>query len=307
MVVDCNGESEIVCLWITQFEDKETITELMQEFKKYNENWCLIQCIMSDKDMTERNVLKEELSQAKLMICLFHTLRTMRREVSCDKLGISQGERSMCLELLTKMAYANSEENYSELYAELRKCAPQRVMDYFNENWHKISSQWVSGMKNTCCNFMNQTNNRVESINQKLKAVISSYSGVTQFFRDLMKCINMLKMERDHRALEITMKRSVCHHPSDSAISDYMSLLTPYSLKYVIEQLDIAPKVKVLEEIDDVTCIVQSKGKELHVSTTNCPCGFVSSMLLPCRHIFAVRSIKDLQNTMKVFVQRDGN
>lgn len=53
MVVDCNGESKIVCLWITQFEDKETITELMQEFKKYNENWCLIQCITSDKDMTE--------------------------------------------------------------------------------------------------------------------------------------------------------------------------------------------------------------------------------------------------------------
>ena len=116
---------------------------------------------MSDKNMTEKNVLKEEVSQAKLMICLFHTLRTMRREVSCDKLGISQGERSMCLELLTKMAYANSEENYSELYAELRKCAPQpqRVMDYFNENWHKISLQWVIGMKNTCCNFMNHTNN----------------------------------------------------------------------------------------------------------------------------------------------------
>ena len=101
---------------------------------------------MSDKDMTEKNVLKEELSQAMLMICLFHTLRTMRRDVSCDKLGISQAERSMCLELLTKMAYANSEENYSELYAELRKYAPQRVVDYFNENWHKISSQWVSGM-----------------------------------------------------------------------------------------------------------------------------------------------------------------
>ena len=87
-----------------------------------------------------------------------------------------------------------------------------------------------------------EPNNQVESINQKLKAVISRNSGVTQFFRDLMKCINMLKMERDHRALEITMKRSVCHHPSDSAISDYMSLLTPYLLKYVIKQLDIAKR-----------------------------------------------------------------
>ena len=36
MIVDGNGESEIVCLWLTQFEDKETITKLVQEFKKHN-------------------------------------------------------------------------------------------------------------------------------------------------------------------------------------------------------------------------------------------------------------------------------
>ena len=46
MVVDGNGESEIVSLWITQFEDKETITELVQEFKKHNEKWSAVQCII---------------------------------------------------------------------------------------------------------------------------------------------------------------------------------------------------------------------------------------------------------------------
>ena len=45
MSVDGNGESEIVCLWLTQFEDKETITELVQEFKKHNSSWSLTQCI----------------------------------------------------------------------------------------------------------------------------------------------------------------------------------------------------------------------------------------------------------------------
>ena len=87
MSVDGNGESEIVSLWLTQFEDKETITELVQEFKKHNSSWSLTQCIMSDKDMTERNVLSEQFPQSKLLICLFHTLRTMRREVSTEKLG----------------------------------------------------------------------------------------------------------------------------------------------------------------------------------------------------------------------------
>ena len=43
-----------------------------------------------EKDMTERNVIKEELLQANLLICLFHTLRSFRREVCCDKLNFTK-------------------------------------------------------------------------------------------------------------------------------------------------------------------------------------------------------------------------
>ena len=120
MSVDGNGESEIVCLWLTQFEDKETITELVQEFKKHNSRWSSTECIMSDKDMTERNVLSEQFPQSKLLICLFHTLRSMRREVSTEKLGISRGKRSMCLEILLKMVYARNEKNTVSCMMSLR-------------------------------------------------------------------------------------------------------------------------------------------------------------------------------------------
>ena len=86
LTVDGNGESEIVCMWIVQNEEKGLITSLLVEFKKHNYNWSLTKRV---KDMTERNVIKEQLPQANLLICLFHTLRSFRREVSCDKLGIS--------------------------------------------------------------------------------------------------------------------------------------------------------------------------------------------------------------------------
>jgi len=68
---------------------------------------------MSDKDMTERNVMKEQFLQANLLICLFHTMRTFQREILCEKLGISQGERVLCLELLSKMTYAQNEAEYT--------------------------------------------------------------------------------------------------------------------------------------------------------------------------------------------------
>ena len=37
--IDGNGESEVVCLWLVEHEDKETLTNLMMEFKKHNESW----------------------------------------------------------------------------------------------------------------------------------------------------------------------------------------------------------------------------------------------------------------------------
>ena len=65
-----------------------------------------IRVVMADKDLGERNVLKKCLSSAKVLICLFHTLRSFRLEISCDKLEISSGTRIVSQELIQKMAYA---------------------------------------------------------------------------------------------------------------------------------------------------------------------------------------------------------
>ena len=39
---------------------------------------------LTDKDMTEREVLAEKIPNAALMICLFHTLRTFHREITTE-------------------------------------------------------------------------------------------------------------------------------------------------------------------------------------------------------------------------------
>ena len=52
-------------------------------FKSHNSNWSQTKVIISDKDFTERMVFKKEFPDASLIICLFHTLRTLKREVTC--------------------------------------------------------------------------------------------------------------------------------------------------------------------------------------------------------------------------------
>ena len=51
----------VVCLWIIRSEDKSTITNLLVEFKKHNEKSSSIQCVMTNKDITEWDVIKEQL------------------------------------------------------------------------------------------------------------------------------------------------------------------------------------------------------------------------------------------------------
>ena len=171
------------------------------------------------------------------------------------------------------------------------KNALQRVVEYFDSNWHGICHEWVDGLKTASCNFMNRTNNRVESINQKLKSVISRYLGITQFFQDLLKCLNTLRVERNHRALEITMKRRVSTYDSSTSFGQYMSLFD-----CVKDQLDQASKVQIIQQLDDgKSCSVYSHGQSMTSTIDSCPCGFVSSMLLPGKQILAVRMSYSLQ------------
>ena len=112
MIVDSNGQSEIIATFLTVFETEGAITKMVETFRSHNCNWIQMKVVISDKDFTERMVLKKDFPAASLIICLFHTLRTLRREVTCDKLGILPGDHDHALELLIKVAYSSSTQEY---------------------------------------------------------------------------------------------------------------------------------------------------------------------------------------------------
>ena len=149
---------------------------------------------------------KNFLMQTFSYVFFIPPLRSFRREISMEKMGISSVERTVSLELLQKIAYSRSEEEYTVHYDHFKNVVPRSVAEYFDKNWHGIRHEWVEGLKSKKINFLNSTNNRLKSTNQKLKSVISRYSGITTFFQDLMKCVNSLKNERDHRAANLTFK-----------------------------------------------------------------------------------------------------
>lgn len=143
LVEDSNGLSEIVTVCILVSEDAKSIEWMLETFKKFNSRCCDIRVVMADKDIKERDTVKNLFPGTTVLICLFHTLRTFRREITGEKMGITSGQRTACLESVQKMAYASSEGEYDKLYALFKENCPRMVIEYFNENWHCVKNEWV--------------------------------------------------------------------------------------------------------------------------------------------------------------------
>lgn len=173
MSIDGNGQGEIVLVFLTALETEQAITAMVQCFKKANPRWTDTKVVITDKDFNERAVFRKEFPQAALHICLFHTLRSFRREVTTEKLGIRPGERDHALEIITNLPYSKSEAENEEHYQDLLHSGLKSVISYYNSNWHGIRHEWVDCFKAVSFTLGERTNNRLENINGKIKSVCS--------------------------------------------------------------------------------------------------------------------------------------
>ena len=295
LIEDGNDQSELIAAFLLLEETEVSLPKMMAIFKKHNACWESVRVLMSDKDMTEREVLAASFPAADLLICLFHTFRSFRREILVEKTGITSAQRNTSLEMLQQLAYATSEENYQELYSRFCACVPNAVVEYFNNNWHPIRKQWTMGMKYNTGNFLNGTNNRLECINAKLKSVISRYCSLEEFVDKFFLILRVLRSERDHKAALVAQKVPVVFHTTTNAASlSYMDHLTPYAYKFLAKQIELKDKVKLCSE-DEVGFCVESSEGSIHVTPSTCECTSWRSMKLPCRHILAVRAKLEIE------------
>ena len=87
LCVDGDGLSETAGMFILAEKKK---TSLRRLFNCFSLNWEETPVIMSDKDFTEQNTFAKCFPGASLNICLFHTLRSFRREITCEKMAYRQ-------------------------------------------------------------------------------------------------------------------------------------------------------------------------------------------------------------------------
>ena len=112
LAIDEEGSSEIVAIFVVSEETNLVISSAVESFKKHNPAWSKTVTVFSDKDFNERQAFTKCFPHAKLLLCLFHTLHSFKREVTTTKMGITTDERIRCLEIITQIVYSKLPAEY---------------------------------------------------------------------------------------------------------------------------------------------------------------------------------------------------
>lgn len=96
-----------------QNENAESIAEMLQIFKNHNPLSTLITTIFTDKDFTEQKTLKQQFPQSNLCLCLFHTLKSFRANITVQAMSINSVQKDV-LEILQNLAYSKISTTYEK-------------------------------------------------------------------------------------------------------------------------------------------------------------------------------------------------
>jgi zinc finger SWIM domain-containing protein 3 len=301
MVVDGNGENEIVGTFLAADESRETVKQMIQMFKAHNSAHDKVQAIFTDRDLVERQVLHEELSQAPLLVRPLHVLQTFRRDVTCERMSITPPQRDTCLEILQHIVHSQSREEYNEKCKLLEQAGIQTVVDYYKNVWEEIRQEFVECFSGMNLPFGSRPDSKPDSINEKVKRVCSRRnSTLVDFYSELLIVLHDLRTERDDRMIHsLLQKKSVLRftpYPSNSPETPFLAALTPYAYCLLKPHVDTYRSVVIDREIDETSCELSGIGciDKAITSLDACPCLFRTSTGLPCKHIMAVRSMKSL-------------
>lgn len=119
LVIDGNGESQIVGFFIVKSENANTLNFLFEGFKAENPKHTDVDVILTDKAFANKTVIEAQFPQAVHHLCIFHVAQIFVREITTKKRGVNTQQKDECLAIMTRMIYAESQNGFDTLYDEL--------------------------------------------------------------------------------------------------------------------------------------------------------------------------------------------
>lgn len=109
MLIDGNGESQIVALFILKSENYNIVSQMLNKFKAINANYDQIKVVLSDKNFADRRAHSECFPDAQLQLCIFHVMQAWKREIKTGLMEINATQKTEVLQIMQKMIYATEQ------------------------------------------------------------------------------------------------------------------------------------------------------------------------------------------------------
>ncbi|KAE9316944.1 hypothetical protein PR003_g18601 [Phytophthora rubi] len=157
-------------------------------FKRNNKSWRDVKVIDIDKDFTELVTLEAEFPEASVILCHFHVIDYLKREVSKREYGFSSFEKLHLKNFLTMMVRASSERQFNHYLAALKElCSGKHVfIDYLESNWLECKERWCTFLRGNIPHLDNNTNNRLEASWGAAKDVLTRHMPMDECIETLL-------------------------------------------------------------------------------------------------------------------------
>ena len=211
-----------------------------------------------------------------------------------SELDCKNAEKQELGVLLQKLINSQNQEEYDKLHKELEKFNTG-FLQYFNKNWHSCQNFWVMHFRKKLRTHGNNTNNKIESHNQKLKKYVSKTMRLPEAIENLSSFIDETYAKSSFNRYA-NLKTKIDQRNTDGELIKFSLMCNPKAFQIVNDELRILESVKfeIIEESDETYSVIYKiKDSTFNVSVAksmnDCTCLCFSNFGLPCRHIFACR------------------
>ncbi|XP_075738923.1 uncharacterized protein LOC142784443 [Rhipicephalus microplus] len=187
LVQDGCGRGRPVCYAFLRNETTEIVEPMFTKFVDFNPfvvSACKV--VMIDKDLNELRILTSILPNSNILLCTWHVLHCFQQKVN-EK---ARQQRDQLHPLLKSLVYSPTEQDYFDKLANLQAMTCTDFISYYMHNWHLCKEMWVHAYRQALPTFGNNTNNRIECHNQKIKNYLSSSMHLVQAIEALVGYID---------------------------------------------------------------------------------------------------------------------
>ena len=174
-----------------------------------------------------------------------------------------------------------------------KKSTAEKFRQYFKVNWDGCQEMWVTYKRDHHVHLGNTTNNQLESHNQILKDLTHRSSTLTEMFQNVLRFSSTSASEYSHTVFKEEFTTCMFADKRLKGAQDIRSVCTQYAADMIMNQLRLTHSVKyeISDKSDDhyTLTITGSNVYDVNLMDNQCSCSFKRTLMMPCRHIFAIR------------------